>query len=203
MFGQKSRPVIGMLTGSLVSGNRSRLVNVATFPTSHLESKTPSPKGIRTFDVGGVGLGIVAALEKAEDGRSEIPANKALFSWNLSRSNPIPITLCKKSSRNGGSSEHMEGESLEGYSTVTCHVVYCDGRRVNDRSPFRIKTSSIKSNRASVFHISPARFGEDIRVSASNFLSSCHLCQKKLQGKDIYMYRNIGNCLFLVLRKEA
>ncbi|KAI3447237.1 hypothetical protein Pfo_003902 [Paulownia fortunei] len=192
MLGKKTRPVIGMLTGSLLSGNKSGLVDVATSPRSHFES----PRGLKSFDFGGVGLGIVAALEKSGDGRSEIPANKALFSRNLSRSNPIPVTSPKNSSRSKESLEEMEGESLEEYTIVTCHVpnksytkVYCDGRRGDDRSSFRIQSGSIKSNRATVFHISPARFGEATGIPASDFLSSCHLCQKKLQGEDIYMYR--------------
>ncbi|KAK6152054.1 hypothetical protein DH2020_014689 [Rehmannia glutinosa] len=195
MLSKNSRPVIGILTGSLISGNKSGLVDFATSPRSHFESKTTqSPKMLKNFDFGGVGLGIVAALEKSGDGRSEIPANKALFSRNLSRSNPIPVSSPKNSSRSKEIlEEKMESESLEEYTIVTCHMpnksytkVYGQGRRGDDRSPFRIQTS----NRPSVFDISPARFGEATTgIPAADFLSSCHSCQKKLHGEDIYMYR--------------
>ncbi|PIN21460.1 hypothetical protein CDL12_05842 [Handroanthus impetiginosus] len=189
MLGKKSRPVIGVLTGSLVSGNRAAVVDVGSSP----RSRTQSPKGPKSFDFGGVGLGIVAALETSSDGWSDVPNNKAaLFNRNLSRSNPIPVTSPKKIPfRNKESSDEMETESLEEYTIVTRHVpnksctkVYCNDRRGSDRSPFRIP-----SNRPSVFHISPARSGEATRIPSSDFLSSCHLCQKKLHGEDVYMYR--------------
>lgn len=194
MLGKKSRPVIELLTGSLISGNRSGLSDVAAARrTHHLESKAPSPKGLKkSFDFGGVGLGIVAALEKSGDDRNEVPA---LFSRNLSRSSPIPINSPRNSSRNRESlEEEMDSESLDEYTTiVTRHVpnksytkVYCDGRRGDDRSPFRIG-----SKRGSVFHISPARSGEIGGAPADDFLSSCYLCRKKLQGEDIYMYRYV------------
>ncbi|KAK4432782.1 FCS-Like Zinc finger 14 [Sesamum alatum] len=195
MLGKKSRPVIGMLTGSLVSDCRPGGVDVATSPRSHLEPKTQSPRGLKGFDLGGVGLGIVAALEKSGDGRGDVLGNKALFSRNLSRSNPIPVASPKKSSRYYESLEEMERQSWEEYTIVTCHVpnkaytkVYCDAKKGDERSPFRIR-SGTKSNRASVFHIAPARFGEATGALAADFLSSCHLCQKKLHGEDIYMYR--------------
>lgn len=184
MLGKTSRPVIGILTGSLVSGDRA-----ATIPTTQVEPKSRSPKGLAGFDLGGVGLGIVAALEKNGGGRTETPV---LFRRSLSRSNPIAVTSPKNSR---GSNEEMESESSDEYTVVSCRApnnsytkVYREGRRCEDRSPFRIQ-SGRKSSRASVFHIAPARFGEAAGTPASDFLSSCHLCQKKLQGEDIYMYR--------------
>ncbi|KAL8036037.1 hypothetical protein ABFX02_12G133700 [Erythranthe guttata] len=198
MLGKKSRPVIGMLTGSLISGNKAGAVEVAAAsPRTHrLDSKAQSPKGLRSFDFGAVGLGIVAALEKSSDCRIETPANKALFSRNLSLSNPIPIATPKSSTRNNESFEEMERESMdeEEYTIVTCHVpnksytkVYCDSRRGDDRSPFRIQKST--AAKSSVFHISPVRSGEVAGAPATDFLSSCDMCRKKLQGEDIYMYR--------------
>ncbi|CAH1432079.1 unnamed protein product [Lactuca virosa] len=43
----------------------------------------------------------------------------------------------------------------------------------------------------SIFDISPARFGDDgMKMrTPSEFLSSCHLCNKRLNDRDIYMYR--------------
>lgn len=177
------KPVIGVLTGAFVSDG------AADFATS---PRTQSPRGLKSFDSGGVGLGIVAALEKSAGGRSDIPA---LFCRNFSRSSPIPV---KNSSKNRRDSEEMEVESLEEYTIVTCHgpnksytKVYSDaaevGRKGDDRTPFRIQTQS--SSRATVFHISPPRFGDATGSPPSDFLSACDLCRKKLHGKDIYMYR--------------
>ncbi|GFP87255.1 hypothetical protein PHJA_000869200 [Phtheirospermum japonicum] len=180
MLGKKSRPVIGILTGSLISGNKSGLLDFATSPRTHFEPKpAQSPKGLKkSFDFGGVGLGIVAALESSGDGRSGFPANKALISRNSSRSIPIPMSSPKR--RLEG---RMESESLEEeYTIVTRHL---------PNKPYT-KVYGIQSNRASVFHISPVRFSEaaaGVGTPADDFLSSCHLCHKRLQGEDIYMYR--------------
>ncbi|KAL0338865.1 UNVERIFIED_CONTAM: FCS-Like Zinc finger 14 [Sesamum angustifolium] len=195
MLGKSSKPVIGILTGSLVSGNRTGQRDVAVSPRSHMETKNQSPRGLKSFDFGGVGLGIVAALD---GGRNEIPASKALFGRNLSRSNPIPVNSPRDSWRSTRrDSEEMEMESLEEYTIVTCHgpnksstKVYSNGvergRKGDDRTPFRIQSSCTGG---SVFHISPARLGDVAGIPASDFLNSCNLCYKKLHGKDIYMYR--------------
>ncbi|KAK4483703.1 hypothetical protein RD792_010905 [Penstemon davidsonii] len=178
MLGKKSKPVIGILAGSLVSGNKSAVAG----PTrSHFESKSQSPKGLKTFDLGGVGLGIVAALDKS----GEIPANKPLFSRNLSRSNPIPVNSPKNYWRNREASDEMDMGSLEEYTIVTSHRPNKSYTKVYGND-FRIK----KCNRGSVFHISPAKLGEiGGGVPPSDFLSSCNMCQKKLHDKDIFMYR--------------
>ncbi|KAL8040194.1 hypothetical protein ABFX02_10G082300 [Erythranthe guttata] len=194
MLGRTSKPVIGILTGSLLSGNKSGTAEVAVSPRSPTQSRNHSPRGLKSFDFGGVGLGIVAALENsAGGGRNEIPA---LFGRNLGRSSPIPVV---NSPRNRRGSEEAEMErSLEEYTIVTCHgpdesytKVYSDaaadgGRKGDDRAPFRIQTND-KSSRATVFHISPAR--SDAGIPPSDFLSACNLCRKNLHGKDIYMYR--------------
>ncbi|KAG8376251.1 hypothetical protein BUALT_Bualt09G0043600 [Buddleja alternifolia] len=192
MLGKNSKPVIEILTGSLVSGHISGILDFAMSPRSHMESKAQSPKGLKSFDFGGVGLGIVAALENSGGDQNEVPANKALLSRNLSQSNPIPVNSCNSSRKKRVSEETTKIESLEDYTIVTCHgpnesytkVYWGGGREGDDRTPFRIQ-----NNRASVFHISPARFVEVTGIPPSDFLSSCDLCQKKLHGKDIYMYR--------------
>lgn len=187
MLGKTSKPVIEILTGSLISGDRYAAGN--------------SPRGLKNFDFGGVGLGIVAALENSGGGRSEIPA---LFGRNLTRNRASPIPV-KNSWRVNRSLEEMEmDESLEEYTIVTCHGpdkssttrVYSGaaadgGRKGDDRSPFRIQ-SSVKSFRGGgVFHISSVGHADGGGIPAPDFLSACNLCNKKLHGKDIYMYRYI------------
>uniref|UniRef100_A0A1S3XY54 FLZ-type domain-containing protein n=1 Tax=Nicotiana tabacum TaxID=4097 RepID=A0A1S3XY54_TOBAC len=66
----------------------------------------------------------------------------------------------------------------------SCTKVYCNGTEQENR-----RLQGTKFNRSSVFDISPAKFGDFPRYPDSDFLSSCHLCNKKLHGKDIYMYR--------------
>ncbi|XP_073156912.1 FCS-Like Zinc finger 13-like [Henckelia pumila] len=189
MIGKNPKPMIGILAGSLVSGNRSGIVDAVTSSRSHSEPKAQSPRALKCFDFGGVGLGIVAALEKSGDRVGETPANAALFNRKASRSNPIPV---KNPFR---AVEEFEMESSEEYTIVTSHgpdnhnttKVYYGGiiergRKGDERAPFRIQ-------RASVFHISPPRLGDVAGAPATDFLSSCNLCKKQLHGKDIYMYR--------------
>lgn len=194
MLGIKSKMAVGILTGSLVSGSRAGVEDFATSPTSVIDAKIHSPRGQKNYDVGGVGLGIVAALEKSgEFVFSEISANKAVCSWNSSKSNPIPVKNCSRISRGF---EEMEVDTMEDYTIVTCHDpnksytrVYCNGTRGDASIPFRIQ-QSIKSTRPSVFHLSStAKSGDVMGFLDSDFLSSCHLCNQKLHGKDIYMYR--------------
>lgn len=190
MLGKTSKPVIEILTGSFVSGS----------PRSQAESKIQSPRGLKSLDLGGVGLGIVAALEKSGSGGDGITA---LFGRNLARSSPIPVNSPKNCWRSRREAEEMEMEmdSLEEYTIVTCHgpnksytKVYSDaaaegGRKGDDRAPFRIQSCKKSHGATTVFHISPARHAEATGFPAPDFLSSCNLCNKKLHGKDIYMYR--------------
>ncbi|KAL2457156.1 Protein of unknown function (DUF581) [Abeliophyllum distichum] len=167
MLGKKSKPVIGVLAGSLVFGNRCGLVDVGISPTSTMEVNIQSPRGLKFCDLEGVGLGIVAALEKIGEGQKEIHPNYAFCRRNSNRSKPIPVESSKNCSRFRG----LEGMEM--------HKSY--------RNPFRIQ--SIKSKSPSIFDISLARFGSVTAFPGSNFLSSCNLCGKKLHGKDIYIYR--------------
>ncbi|XP_004243694.1 FCS-Like Zinc finger 13 [Solanum lycopersicum] len=186
MIGNRSKPVIGKLTGAAFSG--SRTMDGATSPRSPLDFKFPSPRGLKSFDFGGVGLAIVAALEKSGGKNGEIPANKAVYNRNSNRSLPIPvISPSKNSARFRPEIEETEMDSFEEYTIVTC--------RAPGNKPYtkvygdRSKRENRKCNRPSVFNISPANIGIFPAEQNSDFLSSCNLCQKKLHGKDIYMYR--------------
>ncbi|KAL4298401.1 hypothetical protein GQ457_12G021820 [Hibiscus cannabinus] len=69
MSGRRPRPMMGKLSELLVSGKRAGFISdAATSPTSPLDVKTPSPRGMKRYDAGGVGLGIVAALDKSTTG---------------------------------------------------------------------------------------------------------------------------------------
>lgn len=178
--------MIGKISELLVSGNRTAVSDGVTSPRSPLDLKIQSPRGLKVYDVGGVGLGIVAALEKKcnDVGRHEILVKYAVGGSN--RSDPIPCG--KNFDKFKPGFEDLEMESLENYTYVTSHgpnrsttKVYYDGVRSDER---------IVCNNYSAVKESPARFLDDLSgYPTLDFLSSCHLCRKKLHGEDIYMYR--------------
>lgn len=202
--------MIGKLSELLVSGNRGAGFFDAvatTSPRSPLDLKMQSPRGLKNYDVGGgIGLGIVAALEKSGNhGGREVLAKYAICGGsNLSRSEPIPVNSggnCSERFKVGGAGafdEEVEGESLENYTYVTCRRgpnnpssftrVYYDGGERGGKP----RAHGDFGTRADVgiFHASPGPCTDEFSVfPTSDFLSSCHLCRKKLHGKDIYMYR--------------
>ncbi|KAE9464588.1 hypothetical protein C3L33_03505, partial [Rhododendron williamsianum] len=184
MSGNKPRPVIGKLVGGWGSGERFGFADApATSPRSPLDVKIQSPRVLKNiYDLGGVGLGIVAALEKSGDSG--------------------PDTRASKPKRVGGM--ELDDDLEEDYTFVTFHGpnkdydtrVYCDngveiGRSGGGHDRMVIDKRSKNCGHVAAFDISPARFGDDTRACpGSDFLSSCHLCQKKLHGRDIYMYRS-------------
>lgn len=192
-LGKKPLPMIGKLSEMLVSGNRAGFFDVGLSPRGPLDLKmqspSPSPRGLKNYDLGGVGLGIVAALEKSSQNGREILAKCAVCSRNTNRSDPIPVNSGQNSDVfPKGLQELEEEDSEENYTFVTCHgrnksitKVYYDGgdcRTRNEHHANRFDTCTDNHNhkQAPVY-------------PTSDFLSSCHLCSKKLHGKDIYMYR--------------
>lgn len=169
--------MIGKLSELLISVNKSGYLDVGTNPRSPLDLKSPSPRGLKRYDIGGVGLGIVAALEKSG---SDDSCNKhAICSSNLNRSEKNGVIV------NSGKNCVRFSSCLEDYTFVTSHgvgkssstKVYYDGIQ-------QISSSSSGHDRN--------RFGdvkEEVTYPTSDFLSHCQLCRKKLHGRDIYMYR--------------
>ncbi|KAI3875301.1 hypothetical protein MKX03_000728 [Papaver bracteatum] len=161
-------------------------------PTNHnrMEPKILSPRYSKNGTVirgGGVGLGIVAALDKfgcTVDGDKTV--TKLTCSTN--RSNPIAISTINKYT-NGINSKGCEGLGSVEMATNVTRSVYCDGG-VEDMRNQRLN----KWRQVGVFYESPSPiFYNTSAVTRdyppSDFLSSCSLCRKKLHGKDIYMYR--------------
>ncbi|GLT98813.1 hypothetical protein SLE2022_162930 [Rubroshorea leprosula] len=186
MMGKRPRPIIGKLSELLVAGGNDRGVVdvVTTDPKSPLDFRIPSPRVMKNYDIDGVGLKIVAALEKSGDCCGRL----AVRSSNLSRFCGAGTVLNYSSRTFGGFRGRCgdwEMESSENYTYVTYHgpdksvtKVFSDGceqRRSNDGGPTKAP---------------PKWFIEDVATyPTSDFLSSCHLCRKNLHGKDIYMYR--------------
>ncbi|KAK2645066.1 hypothetical protein Ddye_020261 [Dipteronia dyeriana] len=190
MLGKRPRPMISKLSALLVSGNRAGFLDVGSSPRSPFELKIQSPRSLKHYDVGGVGLGIVAALDHG--GGCENLTKFSVCSSSLKTSSPIPVGSGKNRDRcNRGGGDFEEMESLEDYTYVTCHAgpnktstkVYYDGvHQTNTKNGFHSKNNNNKSPKTT--------FVDDFSAyPTSDFLSSCHLCSKKLHGKDIYMYR--------------
>lgn len=175
------------------SGKRRPTISLSLFTTLSesisSDKSSNSIKSPRNFQEGVVGLGIVAALSSPH----EIP-----MSAKSPKSSPIPIVSAAKPAANFRVMEkQLQGvvvdELSESYTCVISHFgnnltkkrVYFDDKLsgvVNDSSACVVSTG--------VFSASPESVGEVGRdFWASDFLSSCYLCNKQLQGLDIFMYR--------------
>lgn len=180
MIGKRPTPVIGI---SPVCGNRTGMMDGASSPRSPLDLKIQSPRGLKGYNFGGVGLAIVASLDDNKDG-----VIKPVY-----KTSPIKsISVTVNSGRFRAEYNEREMDNFEDYTVVTCRggnnksytTVYCNGSSVQEnRKGFQGTTKS------SVFDISPAKFVDFPGYPDSDFLNSCHLCNKKLHGKDIFMYR--------------
>jgi hypothetical protein len=197
MLGNKPRPFIGKLSELLISGGRTGFSEAATSPRTPLDLKMQSPRGLKNYNVGGgVGLGIVVALEKSDNGTGhEISAKNWVCSPRVSRSSPIPVGPGLNFGKFKGDYEDLEMDNLEDYTYVTCYgpnnkaytKVYYDG------SEFSKGGYVSSSGYGGIFNEPTTKVRkEDDAVPVYpplDFLNSCHLCGKLLHGKDIYMYR--------------
>ncbi|XP_010273868.1 PREDICTED: uncharacterized protein LOC104609291 [Nelumbo nucifera] len=201
MLGKISRPAIGKLPDPLLyGGERSANQDPITSPKNPIGIKISSPRGLKNCDLGAVGLGIVAALDKSGSKGNEISPKFIVGSLNFNRSDPISVAVSATTSVKIIGGLGME-EDLESYTSVTSRgpnkatfsrVVYFDRVREdgNSRGYDKIGFDKRCRNNLGVFYESPPRCTGDIPViPTSDFLSSCYLCRKKLHGKDIYMYR--------------
>ncbi|XP_077236444.1 FCS-Like Zinc finger 13-like [Tasmannia lanceolata] len=191
MLGKQSRPFLRR-PDPIIPGDRTGFSDFITSPRSPLEFKIRSPDGWKNRESQGIGLGIVAALEKSE----EIQAKLVLGSPKLSRSDPIPINLVRTSAKFRGGFEGTEIGYSESYTCVISHGpnkststrVYCDGGESGGE--FHRNVLDRRWRNGGLFCDSPPRYTEEIAAfPMADFLSSCYLCRKKLHGKDIYMYR--------------
>ncbi|KAK8597645.1 hypothetical protein V6N13_095045 [Hibiscus sabdariffa] len=176
MSGRRPRPMIGKLSELLVTGKKPAgfYTDAATSPTSPFDFRTPIPRGVKRFDAGGVGLGIVAALDKSTTGS----CRHAVCSSNL-----IVASSGKNFDGVRGRYEDLEMDKEEEFTYVISHgsgssstKVYYDVKEMETPPPPPAAAAA-------------ARFVEDVSFPTSDFLSCCHLCRKQLHGRDIYMYR--------------
>ncbi|KAL6222084.1 hypothetical protein ACLB2K_005476 [Fragaria x ananassa] len=194
-LGKKPLPMIGKLSEMLVSGNRAGFLDVGSSPRGPLDLKmhspSPSPRALKSYNVGGVGLGIVAALEKSSHNNGR--AKYAVCSHSSNRSDPIPVNSGQKSDE--GLHELEEEDSEENYTFVTCHgrnksitKVYYDGGDCRTGTEHHVSSATCHVNHKHNHNQNHKQKQAPV-YPTSDFLSSCHLCSKKLDGLDIYMYR--------------
>lgn len=192
MLGKRSRPSVRRVLETIIPGDRRAFSDAISSPTSPVESKIRSSNGWRNRDLGGVGLAIVAALDKSS---SESRAKLIVGSLSLSKSDPIPIGLRKNSYKSRGGFDELR--CSESYTFVTSHVsnkttitrVGCDGKE-GGGGEFHGSEFDRRLRTFGMFFASPPGFIEEIPATLkADFLSSCYLCRKKLHGRDIYMYR--------------
>ncbi|CAH2036874.1 unnamed protein product [Thlaspi arvense] len=172
----------------VVPGNQSVLlpINFTASPRSPLDMKILLPGSSKRYDNGGIGLGIVAGLEKpgTRINRHQISSkqNPVYYSGSgTNRSNPVHCTrrrfqypaevylseeyTCVKS-RDGPNKIYFNDDEFELCKNKS------DGDRRWDKS-------------MDITEEIPAKKWE----GGLDFLILCCLCKKKLQGKDIYMYK--------------
>ncbi|KAI3880687.1 hypothetical protein MKX03_008098 [Papaver bracteatum] len=216
MLGKTTRPIVGKLLKPEFSGHRAMFTEEITSPKSPLDFKIRSP---RLPAIGGVGLGILAALEKSGGGRSEIQMR--FIAGNLNRGSAatttatttttttakgtsisVPIPIGNTTGTRNCKQVLMEEQDSESYTYVTLHKpnnqsytrVYCDHggdqELVSKVVVHNDNDSKMRRINMGVFCESPPRRNEsEFEFPTSDFLSSCFLCRKKLHGKDIFMYR--------------
>ncbi|CAA7013628.1 unnamed protein product [Microthlaspi erraticum] len=150
---------------------------------SPLDIKFPLPGSSKRYDNGGVGLGIVAALEKSGIGisRHEISSKQnpvCYYGSGLNRSDPARIQF------------PAEIDLSEEYTCVTSRdgvtkVYYNDNEFEFCKNP---SDGDQRCNKSMDVSEEPPENKKEVFRDSPDFLSSCCLCDKKLQGKDIYMY---------------
>ncbi|XP_065848580.1 FCS-Like Zinc finger 14-like [Euphorbia lathyris] len=181
MISKRTHPMIGRLSELLVSGggvganHRTGFLDVTmTSPRSPLDYRIQSPRGLKTYDIGGVGLGIVAALEKSSNFIPNFSISTTSSNYMNNKSDPIPVLGAKETD-----SDSFE----EDYTYVTNHGPENSFTKVYYDRGISQRTQQVSPA------LAPARPPAASLYPTSDFLSSCHLCLKKLHGKDIYMYR--------------
>ncbi|GAB2219206.1 hypothetical protein Droror1_Dr00006837 [Drosera rotundifolia] len=189
MLGKRSRPAAMMAKN--ITGAAIRAAGIIAGPAS---SGTPK----KNYDQGGIGLGIVFALDDntiaspTGGGGGEVLVKYAVGRPVMGRSDPIPVNSNSKI-KLFDSRGSMDEESLEEkYTYVTCRGpeksitrVYYDGGEFEGdcKGVWSAGVGFVVSPVVSVAAEGFAGFCE------SEFLSSCFLCRKGLHGKDIFMYR--------------
>ncbi|KAJ8767290.1 hypothetical protein K2173_017334 [Erythroxylum novogranatense] len=184
MMGKRTHPMLVRMSELLVLTHCAGFSDAAISLKCHLDFKIQLPRGLKSYDnIGGVGLGIVVALEKSNNGSGhKILVKYARCSPSSNQSNPIPVSSGKNCERVKAGFDKVEMDSLEDYTHVTIHGPNESYTKVHynvedhEETVFNIRCEELVADNVSLY-------------PTLEFLNTWNLCQKRLLGKDIYMYR--------------
>ncbi|ESQ27654.1 hypothetical protein EUTSA_v10019122mg [Eutrema salsugineum] len=162
--------MIRKLSEMLVPGSRSAIKteDYTASPRSPLDLKFPSPVNSKRYSSGGIGLGIVAALEESCIGINRYDPVRHSGRFRCPEIDLSEEEYTYVTSRDGPTKVYYNEDGFELFESVSRPMVLVD-------EPPVLKRQSLGG--------------------WQEFLSSCCLCKKRLQGKDIYMYKGeMGFC---------
>jgi hypothetical protein len=136
--------------------------SLANLLSVFIRPSSPEPRPRKSFDAGAVGLGIVAAMSRT----------------CLTVAEPIAI---------GASARRRAREEAELSESYTCVITHMDGK---DGAGYSVR-------KRVYFGFGDGGGGwlveaDEAPVPVADFLSQCCLCDKRLDGLDIYMYRSVN-----------
>ncbi|GKV20458.1 hypothetical protein SLEP1_g30581 [Rubroshorea leprosula] len=163
------------------SGKRRPSINLSLFTNFSESFSSPGPtKSPRNFENGVVGLGIVAAMTDSSNTQEVV---------SPPRSTPISIVSSAKPTANfrcglnlGRDGDVEMDELSENYTCVISRL----GNNLIKKSVYFGDEKNCSVFAASSWPMNVAVREE---IWGADFLSSCYLCKKQLQGLDIFMYR--------------
>ncbi|XP_062115297.1 FCS-Like Zinc finger 14-like [Humulus lupulus] len=186
------------------SVKRKPTMSISLFATLSESFSTTTAKSPRNFQAGVVGLGIVAAMTDLScnsHGPEPFASSTNLVVSPRSTTPPIPIVSSASKAtanfRGGGfhdQNHHVEEVVDELSESYTCVISHHGNNLVRKRVYYDDKLNGVVDNpcmvTSGVFSASPANIGDvDREFWTPDFLNSCFLCKKNLQGLDIFMYR--------------
>ncbi|KAJ8534728.1 hypothetical protein K7X08_016456 [Anisodus acutangulus] len=170
-----------------VKGNKKRLsINLYLFAlTDHNNSSSnKSPKKFEDPNGTVVGLGIVAAMNSNSSSSSSRAAILAI-SPRSTTTNPIPISTAKNTSPK--KKKKSKKPSIEECEEYTCVISHVGSNLIKKREYF--DGQFIGNTNSNAYHKAVNDGGDTAMFRTADFLNSCFLCKKHLQGLDIFMYR--------------
>lgn len=182
MKGKKKRLSINL---SFLTLSDSRKRANARYSPTHFEG----PNGV-------VGLGILAAMKDDRQPHQDhfFNSGAVLAISPKSASNSIPIIKNKNSSENSSCKKFSAAE-MEGCEEYTCVISHVGQNLIKKREYFDAEILGTNDGCAGVLTgngggpAAASDGGETAAFAEADFLSSCVLCEKKLHGLDVFMYR--------------
>ncbi|XP_072963083.1 FCS-Like Zinc finger 13-like [Typha angustifolia] len=161
---ESSSPKISVSTGAVSQERKAAtsFLKLALFGGSGPCEPARAP---RSYDAGAVGLGIVLALDSGEDAGGAVVAKR--------------IAIKRPRAK----------EEMERSESYTCVISHVGGKKVKKRVYFGDGADGFSASGEFVEAPKPAASQLATQYLPADFLRNCYLCEKDLDGLDIYMYR--------------